>query len=108
MRRDEGNAIVEFALWVPIVLIALCSCLQLMSVLYTQRAADAAAERAVLAQRNGGDPVAAARSDLPEEAVVSVTNGSVTVDLTAQQYVILLPKRFVEVSATQSVPEVQP
>jgi len=105
VRRDEGNAIVEFALWVPIVLVALCSCLQLMSVLYAQRAADAAAERAVMAQSRGGDPVAAARSDLPEDAVVTVTNGSVSVDMTAQRFVILLPGRFVEVSANQ---ELQP
>jgi len=110
-RRDDGNAIVEFAIWVPIVLIALCSCLQLMSLLYAQRAAKAAATSAALAQQSGTDPVAAARAALPEdsdEAIVTVTDGSVRVDVPARRYLILLPKRFAEVSATASDPQARP
>lgn len=106
MRRDEGNAIVEFALWVPIVLIALCTCLQLISQLYSQRAADHAAELAVLAEETGADPVAAAQAALPEEATVTQVNGSVQVDLPVRQYLILLPQRFASVQA--STQEVQP
>lgn len=103
--RDAGNAIVEFALWVPIVLIALCTCLQLMSLLYAQRAADTAAASAALAQRSGADPLAAARAALPEgaaEATVIVSNGSVRVEMPARRYLILLPERFAEVSGTAS------
>jgi Flp pilus assembly protein TadG len=103
--RDRGNAIVEFAIWVPIVLIALCTCLQLMSLLYAQRAANTAATSAALAQRAGSDPLVAARAALPEgadEAIVTVTNGSVRVDMPARRYLILLPKRFAEVSGTAS------
>jgi Flp pilus assembly protein TadG len=100
---ETGNAMVEFVLWVPIVLIALCTCLQLMATLYDQRAVGRAAASSVQAHEAGGDPVAAARAALPpdaEEATVTVTEGSVRVSMTSRRFLILLPKRFAEVSAT--------
>jgi Flp pilus assembly protein TadG len=106
--RQAGNAMVEFVLWVPIVLTALCTCLQLMATLYDQRAVGQAVTSAVQAQQAGGDPVAAAKAALPpdaEEATVTVTHGSVRVSMTSRRFLILLPKKFAEVSATATAPE---
>jgi Flp pilus assembly protein TadG len=109
--REDGNAIVEFALWTPIVLVALCTCLQLMAHLYAERSAGAAALSAARALGAGEDPEAAARAALPAgapEATVTVTDGSVQVSMPTRRYLVLLPQKFARVTASAPTREDRP
>ena len=102
-RSEDGNAIVEFGLWLPIVLLALCSCLQAMSTVYAERAAQDAAGVALRAQLSGADPVLAAQAALAargDEAEVTAEDGSVRVTLRVRQFAPWLPAALQSVSAT--------
>jgi Flp pilus assembly protein TadG len=102
-QADGGNAIVEFGLWLPIVLLALCACLQAMTAIYAERAAQDAARVGLRAQLSGADPVRAAQAALAaraDEAVVTAENGSVRVTLPVRQFAPWLPAALQSVSAT--------
>jgi Flp pilus assembly protein TadG len=106
LRADRGNAIVEFALWLPLVLLALCSCMQLTADVYADRAARDAARTGVHAGLLGADPEAAARAaladqgDQGDQAQVIVYEGSVRVTLPVRQFLPWLPTAFHTASAT--------
>ncbi len=92
-RRDAGNAMVEFALWLPIVLVALATCLQLATALYDARAADDAARLALRAQEAGADPEQAARSALGgRDAIVTADGDTVHVVMPVRQFLPWLPE----------------
>jgi Flp pilus assembly protein TadG len=93
--RDAGNAIVEFALWMPLMLLAAVSCLQLMVSMYDQRAAQDAARVALRAEQAGADPEAAARAALSgrgDQAVVTLVDGTVRVELPVRKFLPWLPE----------------
>jgi Flp pilus assembly protein TadG len=103
LRADRGNAIVEFALWLPLVLLALCSCMQLTAAIYADRAAGDAARAGVHAGLRGADPEDAARAALAgqgDQAMVTVYDGSVRVTLPVRQFLPWLPTAFHTASAT--------
>jgi Flp pilus assembly protein TadG len=90
--RDAGNAIIEFALWLPIVLVSLATCLQLMTGLYDARAADDAARVALRAQESGADPEQAARAALGgRDAIVTADGDTVHVVMPVRQFLPWLP-----------------
>jgi hypothetical protein len=94
---------VEFGLWLPIVLLALCSCMQLMATLYDDRAAADAARVARAAQVAGDDPTEAARTALAgraDSAQVTIVGDQVKVTLPVRQFMPWLPEAFMSVSAT--------
>lgn len=98
---DGGNAIVEFALWLPIVLLALVSCIQLAAALYDVRAAEDAARVALRAQQTGGDPERAARGALGGRDVeVTAGEGVVHVVLPVRKVVPWLPESISSVTGT--------
>lgn len=102
-RRDAGNAIVEFALWLPIVLLALVSVVQLSAALYDHRAAQDAARVALRAEQTGGDPERAARSALAgrgDAATVSTGEGTVHVILPVRRVLPWLPESLSTVTGT--------
>ncbi len=100
-RRDGGNAIVEFALWLPIVLLALVSVVQLSAALYDHRAAEDAARVALRAEQTGGDPEQAARSALSgRPATVSTGEGTVHVILPVRRVLPWLPESLSTVTGT--------
>lgn len=105
--RDAGNAIVEFALWTPLLLIAAVSCLQLMVAMYDQRAATDAARVALRAEQAGADPEAAARAALSgrgDQAVVTLVDGTVRVELPVRKFLPWLPKNARIAEGTAGVP----
>ena len=102
-RRDDGNAIVEFALWLPIVLLALVSCVQLSAALYDHRAAEDAARVALRAQQAGADPQRAALAALAgrgDAATVSTGEGTVHVVLPVRRILPWLPESLSTVTGT--------
>lgn len=104
-RGDAGNAIVEFALWLPLVLLTLATCLQLMGALYDERAAQDAARVALRAQQAGGDPAAAARAALDgREAVVEAGGETVRVVLPVRRFLPWLPEAARTVEAEAGTP----
>lgn len=82
-RRDErGAQTLDFAIWFPVVLIALLSTVQLCFDLYAQRQADQFAATAVVRVADGdslADVAASMRSALGGDATVSVRDGRVRV-----------------------------
>jgi hypothetical protein len=104
-RRDAGNAIVEFALWLPLVLVALAACLQLMMALYDERAARDAARVALAAQEAGADPEAAARAALDgREAVVVAEGDTVRVTMPVRKFLPWLPEAARTAEAVAGTP----
>ena len=101
---DGGNAIIEFALWLPIVLLALVSCVQLAAALYDSRAAEDAARVALRAQQAGADPERAARAALSgrgDTATVTTTGeGRIHVVLPVRRVVPWLPESISTVTGT--------
>ena len=90
---DAGNAIVEFGLWLPIVLLALVSCVQLAAALYDDRAAEDAARVALRAERAGADPEAAARSALAGRGGSATVTATVTTTGEGRIHVVLPVRR---------------
>lgn len=102
-RTDRGNAAVEFALWLPIVLLALVSCVQLAAALYDHRAAEDAARVALRAQQVGADPERAARSSLAgrgDAATITTGEGTVHVVLPVRRILPWLPESIGTVTGT--------
>ena len=79
---DRGAQTLDFAIWFPVVLIALLSTVQLCFDLYAQRQADQFADAAAVRVADG-DPVAevaaSMRSAFGGDATVSVRDGRVRV-----------------------------
>lgn len=110
-RADGGNAIVEFALWFPLVLLALTAALQLMGAVYDDRAAQDAARVGLRAQQAGADPARAARAALAargDSAVVTAEGGTVRVELPVRRFLPWLPTAVRTVSATAGEPAGRP
>lgn len=102
-RSDGGNAVVEYALWLPIVLLVLVSCVQLAAALYDSRAAEDAARVALRAEQAGGDPERAARSALSgrgDAATVTTGEGTVHVILPVRRVLPWLPESLSTVTGT--------
>lgn len=100
---DAGNAIVEFALWLPIVLLALAGCVQAAASYYDVRAAQDAAQVAVRAQQAGGDPEQAARAALGDRGVASTVTtgeGRIQIILPVRKVVGWLPESISTVTGT--------
>jgi Flp pilus assembly protein TadG len=85
---------VEFGLWLPIVLLALAGCVQLSAALYDARAAQDAARAALRAQQSGADPYGAARATLDGRggaATITTGDGTVRVVLPVRRVLPWLP-----------------
>jgi Flp pilus assembly protein TadG len=103
LRSDRGNAIVEFAFWLPYILLAVVAVVHATVALYDYRAAEDAARIGLRAQVSGADPEQAARAALEGRAgraTVTVDDGSVRVTMSVPQFLPWLPPTLATVSAT--------
>ena len=85
-RREDGQALIELLVGVPVILVAALICLQMLCFGYAQTAVDGAAEAAAIATADGRDPVAATSAALPGWAasrveVKSRSDGTSTVEV---------------------------
>lgn len=81
-RTDRGAQTLDFAIWFPVVLIALLSTVQLCFDLYAQRQADQFANAAVVRLADGDSVAEVAdslRSALGADATVAIRDGQVRV-----------------------------
>ena len=106
MRRDGGQASVEFLAALPALLLVAAVAAQILAVGYTSLLAGNAAEAAALAIAGGGDPHAAARAALPgwsrKRAHLTVKGGEIHIRLRPPTLLRALGRRL-EVNAEAAV-----
>lgn len=109
MGREDGQATVELAAALPLLLLAGLLALQLLATGYALTLADGAAEAGALALASGRPAVAAARDALPDWAEddvdVSVRGGRVTVRLRPPSALPVVADRLAVTSSAAARPK---
>lgn len=96
LRTERGAQTLDFAIWFPIVLIALLSTVQLCFDLYAQRQADQFAQAAVVRLTDGDSSVEvedSLRSALGAGSTISIRDGQVRVRVNSPTIAPWIPQR---------------